>query len=77
MRKLSNISLKEYRTTLSRLGRSPVRSKGGHEAWMKTGMTRPVIFQTHVEPIPEFVVRNNLRNIGITKEDFLAILENL
>ena len=44
---------------------------------MKAGMLRPVIFQTHVEPIPEFVVRNNLRNMGVSRQEFLAILETL
>lgn len=77
MRNLANISIKEFRDVLLSLGLEKVRSKGGHEAWMKKGMTRPVIFQTHVDPIPEFIMRNNLRNIGISKDEFLAILEKL
>ena len=77
MRSLSNISVAEFRAVLSILGLSLVRTKGGHEAWMKAGMLRPVIFQTHVEPVPEFVVRNNLRNMGVSRQEFLAILETL
>jgi predicted RNA binding protein YcfA (HicA-like mRNA interferase family) len=77
MRNLANISIKEFRAVLLILGLTNVRNKGGHEAWMKSGMTRPVIFQTHVEPIPEFIIRNNLRNLGINKEEFLAILERI
>jgi predicted RNA binding protein YcfA (HicA-like mRNA interferase family) len=77
MRSLANISIREFRAVLLLLGLTNIRNKGGHEAWMKDGMTRPVIFQTHIEPIPEFIIRNNLRNIGITKDEFLAILNSL
>ena len=59
------------------LGLTKVRTKGGHEAWMKVGMTRPAIVQTHVDPIPEYVLRNNLRVIGISREKFLELLEKI
>jgi predicted RNA binding protein YcfA (HicA-like mRNA interferase family) len=75
MRNLSNITIAEFRSILQRLGLSRVRTRGGHEAWMKPGMLRPIIIQSHVEPIPEFIVRNNLRNLGISKEEFLKMLE--
>lgn len=77
MRTLANITISEFRTVIERLGLSKIRTKGGHEAWIKKGMTRPVIIQTHVNPIPEFIVRNNLRNIGISKQEFLEILEKI
>ncbi len=77
MKTLANITIAEFRSVLERLGLSKTRTKGGHEAWMKEGMTRPVIIQTHVNPIPEFIIRNNLRNIGISKQEFLDILERL
>ncbi len=53
------------------------RTKGGHEAWKKPGLTRPIIFQTHVEPVPEMVVKNAIRDLGISREEFLAIYEQL
>ena len=77
MRTLANITVSEFRAVLERLGLSKVRTKGGHEAWIKQGMTRPVIIQTHINPIPEFVIRNNLRNLGVSKQDFLELLESL
>ena len=77
MRTLSNITIAELRDVLTRLGLTKVRTKGGHEAWMKPGMKRPVIVQTHVNPVPEFIIKNNLRVIGIRKQDFLAELESL
>ena len=77
MRNLSNVSISEFRAIMLLLGLTKVRAKGGHEAWMKAGMTRPAIVQTHVDPVPEYVLRNNLRIIGIGREEFLAILEEL
>ncbi len=38
--------------------------------WCKEGMLRNVVFQNHVEPIPEDIVLNNIRSLGITKEEF-------
>lgn len=74
MRTLKNISIDEMRHILTHLGLAKVRTKGGHEAWMKKGMSRPIIIQTHVDPIPEFIVRNALRTMGISKEEFITML---
>lgn len=72
---LSNISIAQFRAVLTLLGLRCVRTKGGHEAWQMAGMTRPVVFQSHVNPVPEFIVRNNLRTIGISREEFMKLLE--
>ena len=77
MRNLSNVSISEFRAIMLLLGLTRVRTKGGHEAWMKAGMTRPAIVQTHVDPVPEYVLRNNLRIIGISREAFLALLDEI
>ena len=71
MKKLSNITVSDLRIALKALGLEKDRTKGGHEMWSKEGMMRPVVFQTHIEPIPEFIVKNIIRTLGITKDDFL------
>lgn len=77
MKKLSNITVKEFRDLLLRLGLQPLRTVGGHEIWTKAGIRRTIVFQTHVEPIPEFIVRNTIRDLGMTRQEFLEILESL
>lgn len=67
---LSNISIDDFRSYLLANGLECIRTTGGHEVWSKPGMTRPVILQTHIEPIPEFIVKNNLRSIGKTRKEF-------
>lgn len=77
MKSLKNISISDFRKILELLGCSFSRTRGGHEAWKKQGLTRPIIFQTHVDPVPEMVVKNAIRDLGITREQFLSVYENL
>ncbi|MCD8285561.1 MAG: type II toxin-antitoxin system HicA family toxin [Prevotellaceae bacterium] len=77
MRNLSNITLDELRRVLQLAGLAFDGVSGGHEKWSKAGMTRPVIFQTHKEPVPEFIVRNIMRDIGMNRKDFISLLESL
>ena len=73
-RKLSNIPLSEFRTFLEKAGCASEKIKGGHEKWTRSGLLRPIIIQTHIDPVPEFIVKNTLRNLGMTKADFFQIL---
>ena len=77
MRNLSIVTLTELRAILTKLGLRVERTKGGHEMWSKEGMPRPVVFQTHKQPIPEFVVQNAIKTLGLTKKEFIALLETL
>ena len=73
---LSNVSIAQFRAVLTMLGLRCVRTKGGHEAWQEEGMFRPVIFQTHVDPVPEFIIRSNIRTLGNTREEFIRLLNS-
>jgi predicted RNA binding protein YcfA (HicA-like mRNA interferase family) len=75
MKKLSNISLADMRKALKGFGLNKIRTKGGHETWSKAAMTRPITIQTHVDPVPEFIVQQIIRNLGITKKGFVEIIE--
>ena len=71
--KLSNVSLNEFRAFLEKIGCVNVSTEGGHEKWVREGLARPIILQTHISPIPEFIIRNALRNLGLSKKDFFEI----
>ena len=77
MKNLRNISLADFRRILIALGCEYVRTKGGHEVWKKTGLFRPLIFQTHVNPVSELVVKNLIRDLGISREEFIDTYENI
>ena len=77
--KLSNISLTLFREFLKDSGciRLPDKNagRGGHEKWQKEGCLRPVILQSHIDPVPEFILKNNLRTLGLTRDDFINWLK--
>ncbi len=73
--RIGNISIADFRLFLADKGCEKVESGNtGHEKWSKAGLLRPVVFQTHIDPIPEFIIRNNLRNLGLTSNDLRAWL---
>jgi len=50
--KLSNISVSEFRRFLELIGCKYIKTEGGHEKWSRKDLRRPVIFQTHINPVP-------------------------
>ncbi len=72
-KKLSNISLKDFRKFLKKCGLNVIntsKGRGGHEKWSKKGMLRPITLQTHINPVPEFIVKQILRHLKMTREEF-------
>ena len=72
-KKLSNIPLKVFRKFLKSQGLNVIKSskgRGGHEKWSRSNIDRPITIQTHIDPVPEFIVKQILRHLGMTREDF-------
>ena len=67
---LKNISLATFRDFLRFKGLYIISIEGGHEKWNKSGLKRPAILQTHKNPVPEFIIRNNLSTIGSNRREF-------
>ncbi|MDR1021945.1 MAG: type II toxin-antitoxin system HicA family toxin [Prevotellaceae bacterium] len=72
--KLTNVKIADYREFLQKVGCKKIRTSGGHEVWSRKDLLRPIIVQTHVEPVPEFIIQNALRSLNLTKKDFFEIL---
>lgn len=68
---LRNIPLKLYREFLEDKGCVCNRTKGGHEHWSRGDLPRPITIQSHIDPVPEFIIKNGLRILGLSKQDFL------
>jgi predicted RNA binding protein YcfA (HicA-like mRNA interferase family) len=61
---------------LNLLGYNLIKIKGSHHKFNKTpSLTRPLIL-TLVEPIPGIYIRQNLKQIGLSEEDYVYFLEN-
>ncbi len=79
-RKLSNISVVKFRKFLESQGLKVIKGtkgRGGHEKWSKSGMERPITIQTHVDPVPEFIVKQILRYLKMDRKEFNSEFEKL
>lgn len=73
---IKNVSVKDFRNFLLHNGLKQVRIEGGHEIWCGKELTRPVVFQTHKDPIPLFIIKSNLRTMGLTLSILRTFLES-
>ncbi len=69
-RSLKNIPLRVFREYLQSKGLKIIRTNGGHEIWGGKILQRPIVLQSHVDPVPEFVIKSNLRTLGVDADDF-------
>ena len=78
--RMSNVSLRDMRMALKKLGFEKCnvsKGRGGHEKWVKNGMQRPIIVQTHKDPVPEHIVRQIMRHLDFTRDEFKDLLQSL
>ena len=75
--KLSNISLRKYRKFLEHIGCACNRTKGGHEHWSRSNLDRPLTLQNHIDPVPEFIIKQHLRYLNMSRTDFSRILDKM
>jgi len=40
-------------------------------------LRRPVIFQTHINPVPERIIKSNLRTLEMSRNEFLKYIEKI
>lgn len=73
---LKNISLTTIRKYLAWKGAKNIRTNGGHEVWSRADLQRPVVIQTHVDPVPEFIVKQILRAFNEDRDDFIKFLQS-
>lgn len=73
----ANIKIQILKKFLKKQGCVFVRINAGHEIWQCPKCTRPIVFQTHIDPIPEFIILQILRTLNISKKDFEKIINAL
>ena len=72
---LRNITISQLESFLELCQCKFIKSKKGHAQYTRSDLTRPLPFQNHIEPVPEFIVQNILRGLGYSKKEFFEILE--
>lgn len=61
---------------LRMIGCSLKRIKGDHLIYSRAGLKRPVIITADAE-VPVFIIRNNLRTLNMSLEEYFTIIEQL
>lgn len=74
---LKNVSLKDCRKFLIKSGCKNYRTTGGHEHWTKSDLKRPITIQTHIDPVPERIMKQIIIALGIDKNEFQQIIKDL
>jgi predicted RNA binding protein YcfA (HicA-like mRNA interferase family) len=77
MGKLGQITPQEFERFLRYVGCVYVRQKGSHKVFHRAGLKRPIIVPIHGGDLPVFVVRNNLRLLNISLNDYQEMLERM
>lgn len=72
---LTHIPLARYCAFLELAGCNLIRPRGGHDVFARAYLLRPIVVQNHITPVPERILRQGLRALGMTKSDFFDILE--
>ncbi|MDP2668970.1 MAG: type II toxin-antitoxin system HicA family toxin [bacterium] len=76
MPSLKPINWKKFEKFILFVGCKFERKHGDHRVYQREDLKRPVIFPEDRE-IPVFIIRNNLRTLGISHNEYLSILEKI
>ncbi|HEY3855517.1 MAG TPA: type II toxin-antitoxin system HicA family toxin [Verrucomicrobiae bacterium] len=52
------------------------RQEGSHRSYVKSGVPRPIVIPTYKE-VPVFIIRNNLKTAGISRDQYFALLNEM
>jgi predicted RNA binding protein YcfA (HicA-like mRNA interferase family) len=76
MPRITPISWRRLEQVFLAAGFTFVRQEGSHRSYTKPGVLRPVVIPTYDE-VPVFIIRNNLRTAGISRDEYLRLLANV
>ena len=78
--KLSNIDIEDLRRFFIKQGLNLIKDskgRGGHEKWSRADLDRPITIQTHISPVPEFIIKQILRHLNMSKKAFAEAMKNI
>jgi len=76
MRPLGRIDSKRFERYLIAIGCRFVSQESSHRKFKKEGILRPIIVP-FTDDLPDFIILNNLRTLGVKREDFIRIIRKL
>ena len=76
MAHLSPIHWRKFENFLLFIGCHFERERGDHRIYWREDLKRPIVIPRDKE-LPVFIIRNNLRILGINPEEYLEILKRI
>lgn len=76
MPKISSINWKDFEKFLLFVGCEFKRQKGDHRIYWRSDLKRPIVLPTYRE-LPIFIIRNNIRTLGISQKEYVEILKKI
>lgn len=76
MPKLGPIHYRKLTKIFEKKGFVYVRTQGDHLVYQKVGILRPIVIPKYKE-IPEFIILKNLKTAGITRQEYLKLLQEV
>lgn len=73
MPRLAPVHWKVFERFLLDIGCRFIREKGDHQMYFKKGINRPLVVPKY-PALPIFIIRNNLRTLDISVEEYLKHL---
>ncbi|KKQ34959.1 MAG: hypothetical protein US50_C0030G0016 [Candidatus Nomurabacteria bacterium GW2011_GWB1_37_5] len=73
MPKISPVDYKKLAKIFEYCGFKLDRIEGDHLIYIKSGTKRPVVIPMY-KNIPVFIIKNNIKTAGISREDYFEIL---
>jgi len=76
MPKITPVDWKTFEKFLLFVGCEFKRQKGDHKIYWRADINRPIVLPTYKE-LPVFIIRNNIRTLGISQQEYVAILKKI
>lgn len=73
MPRIQSVHWKEFEKFLFAVGCEFKREKGDYRIYWKAGIQRPVVIPRDTS-LPAFIILNNLRVLGISREEYLKAI---
>jgi len=76
--KPTNLPLSTVQKILAHEGCNLIRNSKGHFKYSKQSLLSPIVIQTHIDPVPEFIVKPLMRTLGgLSNKDMEKILSEI
>lgn len=76
MPRITPVDWRRFERFVASLGCTFVRINGDHHIWEKPGIPRPVVVPRY-RAIPPYIIKTNLRTLGISTKEYLRLIEKL